>query len=778
MVRPDTARIRHRWWLLSVLLLLLAGGLGSVRGLGHPDHLIVDALRQFDGKPRRQDIVVIAIDDASLRAMGPLPWGHQPYARLLEVLADAEPRVVGITATWGRRYLSPQSDERAIAQAMRQAGNVVLPVAMTGVRGRQPLALPPSQVLAPEAEGIGHIHAPLDSDGVVRTVALHQGPAEKPWEHLALAMHRLGSGNAASALDRAKMLPDETLQGNWLDGDRMVVPFPKEPVQQVSFVNVVAGLVPVDILRNRYVLVGATAPGVGNSFATPAKGDQLMPETDFVAAVLQALLDQHYVAMAHPVVNAVANALPVAAGVLAVALLPTGMAFGVLVVLGALLLGATAWMPAVAGMQIFPLGGLIALALALPLWLVMRVVMELRGISSEMRDMPVSLLPLDSTSGGGDLVERHIGRLHEVIRQLRVTQQLLHESIDSVPDMTFIVDGDGRVLLTNTALQKSLRWAGVTELSGLTLRDVSDKLLPPEARQQVAELFAQGALKRTSIEIKGHDGRGYLVRVIPRKGPDGLPAGWLVSVIDQHGAHEARRQRDEALVFISHDLRSPQASILSLLELRSLGAEDTKDTDQLLERIRRYARTGMDLAEDFTQLARAEFGHYEYQREDLYMLLSEAADLLWTKADKRGIRIEIPDEQPPAYASVDRTLMTRALRNLLENAVRFSPEGTAIRCDITQSKESRFWEVSVRDEGPGIPVSDMELMFEKFRRGSGDARVEGSGLGLAFVKAVVVSHGGTIRALNCTEQGAEFIICVPQDEAGKQPPSGAKAPHH
>ena len=765
--------------MLTAFLLLVAGGLGYMGGLGQPDHLITDALRRFDVQERRQDIVVVAIDDASLRTLGPLPWGHQAYARLLHQLADAEPRVIGISSPWGRRYLSAQSDETVLAEAIQRAGNVVLPVAVNGLAGRQPIAVLPSRALAGHAEAIGHIHTQLDADGMARTVALRAGPVDQPWEHMALAMYRVGSADAAVGVDRSRLLPDELRASNWTNSDRMLVPFPRERVQRVSFVDVITGKVPAEQLRNRYVLVGATAPGIGNAFATPAAAQTLLPETDLIAAVLQALLNQHFVAEASPVLNALANMLPVLAAALALGFLPTGLAFVSLFFVAAAFLMATAWLPVIAGVQIHPVAGLAALLLAFPVWMVTRMIVALRKLSREISEVPVSVLPLDmadpdDSGTGDDIIDRPVGRVHDVIRQLKVTQSLLEDSLDAVPDMTFIADERGRVLMMNAAARSAFaraveaRGAKAPEMgpetpAGVSLQTLSAALLPTQAQLQVAEHLRDRPQEPATFEVIDHEGRHHLLRVIPRRKPEGTSAGWVISVVDDHSGISARRQRDDALTFMSHDMRAPLSSVLSLIDLHELGASPAKDVDELLSRIKRYARTGMDLSEDYVQLAGAELGKHRPAPEDLNLLLAEAADLLWKKAESRGIRIVLADEPEAAMAEVDRGLMIRAFRNLMESAVRVSPDGTKITCDVTPAEDRRYWQVSVRDEGPGIAVSDIDLMFEKFRRSSGErTRVEGSNLAMAFVKAVVVAHGGTIRALNCTEQGAEFILCIPR----------------
>ncbi len=771
-----------RWLVFSTLLVGLAAALGSVGGLGRADLALTDSLRLFDSRPHRDDIVVIALDDASLDALGPLPWNESVYERLFDTVAEGQPRVLGMLIPWNRRFLSPRADERVLADAVARVRNVVLPVPMTGARGRAAVPLPPVPVLAAAAESAGHVRVQLDADGVARSVWLREGPPGQAWDHMALALYRAGAGDVGlvtsngDAGDRPwQHLPDDS-SADWLAENRLIVPFPTTPVRHFPLVDVVAGLVPAEEFRNRYVLVGSTAPGVGNAFVTPVAGrDSLMAETDIVAAVLQSLLEQRYVQPASPRLNALVNALPALGAGLALAFLSTGAALAALGGLAVATLGATALLPVATEIQIYPLAGLLALLVAWPLWLCVRLFTAVRSLSAEMGEMDDSVFPSQQDAPpGSDMIERHIGRLHEAIEQLRSSQRLVADSLDSVPDVTLIVDGEGRVRIANAAALRYLRAAGVRDVVGTRMGDIGQSILPDDARMRVAALFTPEPAAEGRTEVIDRQGREFLLRVIPRT-RDGLGGqsseGWIVSLVDIHTVREAQKQRDDALRFISHDMRAPQSSIISLIELHQRGAEEAQDTARLLERIQRYARSALDMSEDFIQFARAEAGKIEPEPNDLHALLEEAADLVWPRARSRGIRIELPDDESVeamAVCTVDRSLMTRALMNLLDNAIKFSPEGTTIHCEIAPEPalhpgQPPRWRVSVRDQGPGLPVSDTEILFEKFRRAQMPhaPRIEGAGLGLAFVRSVVQAHGGTLSALNCAEQGAEFRICLP-----------------
>ena len=174
------------------------------------------------------------------------------------------------------------------------------------------------------------------------------------------------------------------------------------------------------------------------------------------------------------------------------------------------------------------------------------------------------------------------------------------------------------------------------------------------------------------------------------------------------------------------------------------------------------ARRGLNLAESYVQWTRAE--HKELRRDDtdMFELCTDVADSFWLKAEPQKVRIEVQGEGP-FWAQVDQTLYRRALGNLVENALRFSPAGSIIR--ITLFGEQSHWRIEVSDQGPGVLAQDIDKIFEPYVRGSGAMAPSsdsiGAGLGLAFVRLVVDRHDGSIAVKNLTPRGACFTFTVP-----------------
>jgi two-component system sensor histidine kinase KdpD len=217
------------------------------------------------------------------------------------------------------------------------------------------------------------------------------------------------------------------------------------------------------------------------------------------------------------------------------------------------------------------------------------------------------------------------------------------------------------------------------------------------------------------------------------------------------------------LTSVSHDLRTPLASILGAISsLRSFGERyDAATRDELLataqdeaERLNRFVGNLLDMT-------RLDAGAVAVKSQPVDIADLVATALRRAEALLRGhpVTTSIAADLPPA--ALDFVLAEQVLFNLLDNAAKYTPPGTLI--EIVAKAQGDDAVLSVRDEGPGISVSDLPHVFEKFYRAAeGDRRGTGTGLGLAIARGFVEAQGGTIVARNRTDrQGAEFVISFP-----------------
>jgi heavy metal sensor kinase len=249
-------------------------------------------------------------------------------------------------------------------------------------------------------------------------------------------------------------------------------------------------------------------------------------------------------------------------------------------------------------------------------------------------------------------------------------------------------------------------------------------------------------------------------RLAPRELRDdelGRLARTLDAMLDRVAAavEQQRRFTGDA----SHELRTPIATILadsSLSLERSRSAEDQRATIARIES--EAARMGR-IVEGLLVLARSDAQDRPAQTQDVDLreLLDAAALRFASNATERGVRIEVRAEGGLKVADRDNGL-ERVFDNLLENALRYAPGGSAI--DVEASARAATARVTVADHGPGIPADERTRVFERFHRGPG-AWGAGAGLGLAISRTVVDAHGGRISAAETPGGGATFIVELP-----------------
>jgi signal transduction histidine kinase len=237
----------------------------------------------------------------------------------------------------------------------------------------------------------------------------------------------------------------------------------------------------------------------------------------------------------------------------------------------------------------------------------------------------------------------------------------------------------------------------------------------------------------------------------------GSALGRLLILRDVTEERRVERLREDLSHTMVHDLRSPLTSILGSLEVldRSASAPD----HELLELAARAARRLLGLVDAILDVSRLEKGAMplKHTAVDVARLVHDVLELQEPRLRERGVRVtgEIPAELPPVLADPD--VIARVLENLVGNAVKFG--GRDVRLAASLAEEASAVRISVADDGPGIAADQLSRIFEKFV--TGDHKVRGSGIGLAFCKLAVEAHGGVIRVESAPGRGATFSFTLP-----------------
>ncbi|EOT7483246.1 CHASE2 domain-containing protein [Pseudomonas aeruginosa] len=741
----------REWLLVSLLLLPLTALLSLSSGLPL-NNLLYDRLRNLAPLAVDPRILVVAIDDRSLESLGRWPWPRSVHAELLDRLAAAAARSVLLDVIFSEPSSNPDSD-RQLARSLCRAGNVLLPLLRESVPryGEPPREIPPTAPLAGCAAGIGHINVEADSDGTVRSVYLREGPLGQP--RPLLAWQAFADAGAMPmpmpGLDDMRNLP------GWQRDHAIRIPFigADAGFPSVPYVSVLRGEVPDSLLRDRLVLVGATAPGLGDRYVTPLSASLgTTPGVEIQANILNGLLQQRTAVDLQPWLAALLSAASVAL-LLGLMLFRSRHALLLTLACAALALGLS-WALLLNGWWWSPLASLVGLLLAYLIWSWRRLnaVLAYFGWELARLDREPKVLPERASPprAGNDPLQNRIAALEQAVSRTRDSRRFMADGLEGLPVATLICDPQGQILLANRKAR---------DLFGGELRGA-------ELRQRLAGLghpsLAGGARPTLetleAIEFRDHrerDLRLDLARLLPVESETAI--GWLVSLIDLSAERDAERQRATLLRFLSHDLRAPHSAILALLDVRP--AEDEAG-QQVYRQIEQQVRRALGLTDAFVQLAKAESDAYRFEACMFTMLAMDAADQLWPLAQQKDIdlRRDWDDEQEPMVWA-DPGLLTRALFNLLENAVKYSPAGTVVSLSIRL--EGDWLSCRIVDQGKGIAAAELPRLFSQYQRFASAEGSAGLGLGLAMVKTVIDRHGGRIGCQSQVGQGTTFEIRLP-----------------
>ena len=255
-------------------------------------------------------------------------------------------------------------------------------------------------------------------------------------------------------------------------------------------------------------------------------------------------------------------------------------------------------------------------------------------------------------------------------------------------------------------------------------------------------------------------------RVFPVSGAASRPSRVAGIVEDVTERKSFEQMREDLVRTLVHDLKSPLTSMLASMDVleASLAGPDSREKVEMVGFARRGGIRLRTLVDAILDVARLEQGAMPLSLSavPLSEAADEAFDLQRPLAEPRRLRLvnEVEAELPPVLA--DRGLLSRVLQNLVGNAIRFSPEGGAIRVGARRDRPG-FLEVRVADDGPGLPARLRERVFERFV--TGQHAESGTGLGLAFCRLAVEAQGGRIRVEGSPSGGAMFVFTLP--EAGE-----------
>jgi PAS domain S-box-containing protein len=347
-------------------------------------------------------------------------------------------------------------------------------------------------------------------------------------------------------------------------------------------------------------------------------------------------------------------------------------------------------------------------------------------------------------------------------RALKASEAYNKSIIDNMLGGLITTDQDGFIESVNRAAEKIFGYAR-EELIGKHL-----KILMPEYSAGDAEGFLRAAFPKAIGQVTEWEGR--------RKSGEVFPFELLLfdfytfegrrfagSIRDVSERREVERLKKEFVSTVSHELRTPLTSIRGSLSLLAGGVlgDLPEEAGEVVAIAERNTVRLINLINDILDLERLESGKLEMHFEDVEVesILSRSVDAVRSFALEQGIALEVSRTEARVYADGDR--LVQVLVNLISNAVKFSPRESVV--EVRVEEISGKVEFRVKDRGRGIPMSHLDLIFERFRQvESTDSRKKGgTGLGLAICKAIIDEHEGEIGVESEEGKGSTFWFRVP-----------------
>jgi PAS domain S-box-containing protein len=333
--------------------------------------------------------------------------------------------------------------------------------------------------------------------------------------------------------------------------------------------------------------------------------------------------------------------------------------------------------------------------------------------------------------------------------------------LSSTNDAVLVTDRDDRILLVNPAAERAFAITAGAVMG----QKVSEAVLDPALAGIFQEPPSSDDGEALTEEVPLPDGRTLYASISTILSADGERMGRVVVMRDVTHFKELDELKSEFVATVSHDLRAPLTFMRGYTTMLPMVGELNEKQREYVEKILQGVGQMSGLIDDLLDLGRIEAGvGLERKPCHLGAIMVEAVDSMRVRAATKGLSLKMEPAESMAVISGDAALLRQSITNLVDNAIKYTPDGGSVAVGLSVRNDQAV--IRVSDTGIGIAPDDQVRLFEKFYRVKrrDTTGIQGTGLGLAIVKSIVERHGGRVWVDSDLGQGSTFFISLPVDQ--------------
>ena len=349
------------------------------------------------------------------------------------------------------------------------------------------------------------------------------------------------------------------------------------------------------------------------------------------------------------------------------------------------------------------------------------------------------------------------------IRTAESQRNELESVLVSMNEGIVAVDGDQNIIRLNRKAAEIF----AQDLSPALGRSIQEIARHPDITQLTKDVLQDGNNREKDIKTGGHSGRHLLVHASSLLNLEDERIGVLLVMSDLTDIKRLENMRRDFVANVSHELKTPVTSIKGFVEtLMDEPPDDPAEVEHFLGIINRQTDRLENIISDLLALSRLEednrTNNLEMSETSVYALLQRVVRDLASRDPQAAGRLHIHCNGD-IRIKINAPLLEQAIDNLIDNALKYSPEGSPVRLSCT--RETKTITLSVADQGPGIQAEHLPRIFERFYRidKARSRRMGGTGLGLAIVKHITQIHGGQATAFSTPGEGSTFSLILPTE---------------